>query len=555
MLKALDYKMKYNKIIENLGDFLAGTEYGVKYHEFTEKFKEVSDRDKIHIVVAGDWSTGKSTLIKALTGDDSIGIDTDVKTNKACQYEYNGVCIIDTPGLNSGNEEHTKTAETEIENADRVIYCITSQQQFSPTTIKEFAEIVRKPNLKNNVILAVTKYGLEAMGGEKPWEVADGIENDLEEAGVLVGQYGGLCVFSAQRYIDGIKSGDEDMVEASYFKEFMDLLEGFAPNMEENLSCMKCRRQGQLIEKFISEIINEMTGKYSDEERNELIKKRKDLQQKIADSKKQTVNIFHKSIIRLVDVAREACRDIEMDECDIKEKIDGEMTCCLMDLNNFMEESFSQIEGGISGIVKINETVSLPVKMDSEKKMINPFKGNEKFFGSLFRKAGSAIEKTNELAKPVIEKKKGFLGIKKKVMSEAGGKETALYNELIKISPKHGEEISVKLGRLSGKMASCVKFLEAAGAALDVGISVGNSIKEQYDGKKARERRSIFRNKLRTAMLEMEKEVKKEIEDKFDEKSKMVDEAYTVADGPDGRLLSGLQGQLNELRKMTGDFQ
>ena len=103
--------------------------------------------------------------------------------------------------------------------------------------------------------MAVTKFGLEETNDGDPLETLSRINSDIEdvlaENGIEHDQYSS-CIFSAQRYIDGIKSKNNDLIEASYFREFMDTIEQPNDNPAGILTWKKCRHQGELINKFIS---------------------------------------------------------------------------------------------------------------------------------------------------------------------------------------------------------------------------------------------------------------------------------------------------------------
>lgn len=564
MLKALDYKIKYKLLADELGEILNETEYVMRYNQFAEQFKNISDREKIHIVVAGDWSTGKSTLIKALTDDESIGVDTDIKTDRPNIYEYNGVCIVDTPGLNSGNDEHTRLAENEINNADRVIYCITAQQLFSQINIKkEFVAIVNQFDFENKVILAVTKFGLEATDDEDPVStlirITSDVDSVLEENGVMSDQYD-CCIISAERYINGIRSQNDELVEASYFRAFMDMIEKPDDNNTEFLTWKKCRHQGELIDKFISEIMDEISSIYSMEKKNDQIRiaKRKEIQEKIEAARGEAIHILKMKSSETKSFFYDMLyADRDIDENEIKDKVERQFERCLTEVSSYIDKSLSQINEVSFDILNINNDVSFKTETNKKKQRSGLFKmfHNTEIFGKAGDKLGAGVERINELAKPVVvQNKRHLFKEDEKIMSEAGGKGTILHNILTKKFPKHGEQISAKLGKLSDKMARVGKYAFIVGEVIDVTISIGSSVKEQCDENKNRQKRYFFRRDLLNEIMEIEKLIKKEIEDQFEKISKEVDEKYIDTDSVNGRLLSSLQKKRIELRKLIDDF-
>ncbi|MBO4506931.1 MAG: 50S ribosome-binding GTPase, partial [Lachnospiraceae bacterium] len=50
--------------------------------------------DKVKIVFAGQYSAGKSSIIKMLTGDDTIATGAKITTQETHTYEWNGLEIV-----------------------------------------------------------------------------------------------------------------------------------------------------------------------------------------------------------------------------------------------------------------------------------------------------------------------------------------------------------------------------------------------------------------------------------------------------------------------------
>lgn len=79
--------------------------------DFYSKYSAITDQDKIKLVMCGEWSTGKSTIVKALTGIKDIKIGEDVTTTEVHEYKYDDFYIVDTPGFNICDDSHTNIAK------------------------------------------------------------------------------------------------------------------------------------------------------------------------------------------------------------------------------------------------------------------------------------------------------------------------------------------------------------------------------------------------------------------------------------------------------------
>ena len=79
------------------------------------------------VVGTGQYSSGKSSLIKALT-DGAVQplIDADIATGEVTEYEWDGaVVLVDTPGVQSGLRSHDELAMDAIGNADFILFVVT----------------------------------------------------------------------------------------------------------------------------------------------------------------------------------------------------------------------------------------------------------------------------------------------------------------------------------------------------------------------------------------------------------------------------------------------
>lgn len=76
--------------------------YGLQkqFAEFDLDYQRDKKSQRIIIVFAGAYSVGKSTIIHALTGDDTIKIDSDETTSESTEYLWgDNLILVDTPGL------------------------------------------------------------------------------------------------------------------------------------------------------------------------------------------------------------------------------------------------------------------------------------------------------------------------------------------------------------------------------------------------------------------------------------------------------------------------
>ncbi len=87
----------------------------------------IDQREKPRMVLTGQYSSGKSSLIKALTdGTVEPVIDADIATDAVTEYPWDGaVVLVDTPGVQSGLRSHDELALDAIGRADFVLFVVT----------------------------------------------------------------------------------------------------------------------------------------------------------------------------------------------------------------------------------------------------------------------------------------------------------------------------------------------------------------------------------------------------------------------------------------------
>lgn len=194
--------------------------------KMTENLNEITENEEDKIVMAfiGQYSAGKSTIIKALTGDSSIVIDSDIATSKTQNYEWGQIVLVDTPGLNTNeNAMHDEMALDAVKKADLVVYCITSDL-FHEVTRDDFKKL--SIDYKPKMFLVINKMSKES--GE--YEVlidnyTDSINKTLAPEYSL-SDYHHFFVDAAD-YLTGILEDDDDYIEDSHFEEFVEKLNDF----------------------------------------------------------------------------------------------------------------------------------------------------------------------------------------------------------------------------------------------------------------------------------------------------------------------------------------
>lgn len=158
--------------------------------EVTEKFQKLGldtsklpktfpdDSGKIKLVFVGQYGAGKSSIIKMLTGAD-VEIGADITTQNTKVYEWNGLEIIDTPGIHTElRKDHDKITYEQIDKAALLIFVVTNEG-FSQRMGEHFRELAINRQRAANMVLVVNKMD-RTLKGNTP-EQQKIIYEDLKE--------------------------------------------------------------------------------------------------------------------------------------------------------------------------------------------------------------------------------------------------------------------------------------------------------------------------------------------------------------------------------------
>ena len=129
-----------------------------KFHQNLETYKEDG---VLSVAFIGQYSAGKSTIISALTGNRDIKIDADIATDKTTSYDWNGIKIIDTPGLFTDRQDHDAITYDAIDKADLLVFSLT-YMLFDSVTVENFKKLAYEKGYAWKMMLVVNKMSDEA---------------------------------------------------------------------------------------------------------------------------------------------------------------------------------------------------------------------------------------------------------------------------------------------------------------------------------------------------------------------------------------------------------
>lgn len=141
---------------------------------------EILSSDKsVNLVFAGQYSAGKSSIMKVLTGREDIAIGAGITTEKTHTYDWGGITIVDTPGVHTQlRPDHDEITYRAIAGADLLVFVVTNEQ-FDSHLAKHFRNLAIERDKAHEMMLVVNKMRRCAKGNSQ--EAQNVIREDLRK--------------------------------------------------------------------------------------------------------------------------------------------------------------------------------------------------------------------------------------------------------------------------------------------------------------------------------------------------------------------------------------
>lgn len=186
--------------------------------------QEYKQQGALTVAFIGQYSAGKSTIISALTGQRDIHIDADIATDTTTPYDWNGIKIIDTPGLFTDRADHDAITYEAIAKADLLVFCLT-HMLFDTLTIENFKKLAYDKGYRWKIMVVINK--MSAAAGEEEQKIAS-YRHSLSEALKPYALHEFPTSFiDAKDYCEGIDEEDDFLTEVSRFDTFIAELNHF----------------------------------------------------------------------------------------------------------------------------------------------------------------------------------------------------------------------------------------------------------------------------------------------------------------------------------------
>ena len=143
---------------------------------------------RVKIVFAGQYSAGKSSIIKMLTGDGSVATGAEITTQETHSYEWNGLEIVDTPGVHTTlRPDHDEISYNAIAAADILVFVVTNEL-FDSYMAEHFRRLAIDKDKAGEMVLVVNKMERAAGGNTAAQQdiIREGLRSVLKSAKTIL---------------------------------------------------------------------------------------------------------------------------------------------------------------------------------------------------------------------------------------------------------------------------------------------------------------------------------------------------------------------------------
>jgi small GTP-binding protein len=287
------------------------------------------ESDRIRIVFAGQYSAGKSSIIKMLTGDDTIATGAKITTEETHAYEWNGLEIVDTPGVHTSlRPDHDEISYKAIAAADILVFVVTNEL-FDSYIADHFRHLAIDKDKAGEMILVVNKMDRAAKGNTA--EQQDIIREALRPVlAPYTPEQLHLSFLDAQSYLDSLEEREEDpeladeLLQRSGYEDFIETLNQF---VEEKALSSKLTTDLYVLDNVLDKAIAELTPGSVDADIDALEENLKQQRHFLVDARtrlqREVNDIFTDASSRIREIGIDAASvvDSNLSNAELEERI------------------------------------------------------------------------------------------------------------------------------------------------------------------------------------------------------------------------------------------
>lgn len=501
MLKIAEFAQRSEELKKKAQAVLATADVDVRIRE--------KKNDAIRLVFAGQYSAGKSSILKMLTGRTDIAIGADITTQQAHTYDWNGIEVVDTPGIHTQlRPDHDEISYEAIASADMLVFVVTNEL-FDSYMASHFRKLAIDKDKAGEMILVVNKMDRTAAGNTE--EQQNIIREDLMKVlEPYTPEQLNLSFLDAESYLESEEERAEDpeiadeLVERSGYAKFIETLNRF---VEEKSIPSKLTTELYMIDEQLEKAIKELQPKSSDsdidaleesfmQQRHLLIEARGRMQQEVKD-------IYTTAAAKIRDIGLDSA-NLLVDGCK-QDEVEDELQKSIRTAEDIIEKCQSDAVEVIDA--RLNEMgqqldviENSDFSRDLKSRLSGKFEGLPEGIQRIITSAGPGFQKAGQAVLNNAYKAGTQGGLK---LTNFSG--STIHQMVLKVG--HGVGFKFKPWQAI-KITKGIAIGGQVLSALGVGFSVFMQIKADQDEERIREdlknNRQNIRSQFNTAANELE---------------------------------------------------
>lgn len=472
----------------------------------------------IRLVFAGQYSAGKSSILKMLTGRTDIAIGADITTQQAHTYDWNGIEVVDTPGIHTQlRPDHDEISYDAIASADMLVFVVTNEL-FDSYMAAHFRKLAIDKDKAGEMILVVNKMDRTAEGntGEQQKIIRDDLIKVLEP---YTPEQLNLSFLDAESYLESVEERAEDpeladeLAARSGYAQFIETLNRF---VEEKSIPSKLTTELYVIDDRLEKAIKELQPKSSDadidaleenfmQQRHLLIEARGRMQQEVKD-------IYTTAASQIRDIGLDAA-NLLVEGCK-QDEVEDELQKSIRKAEDIIEKCQSDaveiIDARLNEMGQQLEVIeNSDFSRDLKSRLNGKFEGLPEGIKKIITNAGPGFQKAGQAVLNNAYKAGTQGGLK---LTNFSG--STIHQMVLKVG--HGVGFKFKPWQAI-KITKGIAIGGQVLSALGVGFSVFMQIKADQDEKRIREdlknNRQNIRSQFNVAANELEDYARQYIKD------------------------------------------
>ncbi|PTK58217.1 LeoA/HP0731 family dynamin-like GTPase, partial [Staphylococcus haemolyticus] len=431
------------------------------------------DNEKFVIAMFGSYSDGKSSIIKAITNESDIAISPVPTTDKVEEYNYeNSLVIVDTPGLFSENDIHSKITKDYISESNLIIYVIDPENPIKDSQKGTVEWLLKDLNKLDSTLFVINKMDVVTdIEDEDDYDYdakikIEVVEDTLKQLGVKPKKEN-IIAISADPYGYGLDFWGNKIEEYNEISRINLLIEKLNSYLE--------KYKEELLFGNVDSVIQDCTNQF-----NKVFEEKREINNNLIEISTSQLQDAEKKLNQLTKDVTDSYRNIKERMKDLREDYINKLSR----INNHNEYNtfFNEYIGEENYI--LNDKIDSIMKFETE----NSLETQKRLSDELKNQA----HKYDEASESAV----------KKILGQTSGKITKSINIIPRDQLANGIKVFRDTTRIPIKfkpwgIQKLAKKLKFGGAALGAGIEIFSTYSEikkknELDSKLAKNKEFIF---------------------------------------------------------------